>query len=368
MTPGAPVQEQAAASGAADERAASPAIPPKLLLISNASPEQTTGRLFRKLADRLRAESRVELRFRTLPRGVVAKVAALAMAFPGEVAAVARADKLFVHSAFALNLPTILVAKLLGKPVSGFLWDIYPQSMATGQNRGGRLAHALFSALERFAMHRADTIIVPNDDYRLHERLPPLRSVEVVPIWPVDAIQDATASAPSPGKEVRIAWTGQLLATRGVGHAIRQIAAAFPGYTLAFHVFSPDPLPSGLAATIGDVGADLCYHGYVSLGELEERLRQMHFGIVSLDPALPEASFPSKSNRYISSGLPILYSGPPLPGLKAALIDGGVGLSANDGPIDADTIGRFFRAYPENRLAYVAAIEAAQLRLLGGSA
>ena len=252
------------------------------------------------------------------------------------------------HVPAALSLPLLILARLFSKKLVIFQWDVYPVTIAGQAYVTGGVRRTL-QQLERLCLRLADVIVLPSEDFLAAAAA---RNPVIFPLWPQSDLRlEPVRAVPAPDGVFHIAFAGQINELRGLRECATHLRQAVQG-RFVLHLFSSDPFPD-LPQDAGPV--DIQHHGQVSRAELQARLSQMHFGLVSLHPRLDQPGFPSKTYDYLAAGLPVLYFGRPLPGFLRGLQECGVGVDiTRSDRIDlcalyADMIARL----PEGRRDYL---------------
>ncbi|MFJ6131746.1 glycosyltransferase family protein [Janibacter terrae] len=323
----------------------------KLLLLCNGSPAQTTAKLFTALAERTRADGHEPtLVLRAYPQGIMAKIRTL---LTGEWATwrhLVNSSTLIVHTAMSLSLPSIVIAKITGKRVLGFVWDLYPESTRAAGNISNPLALWLYARTEFLGYLLADHLVVPSHDYTaaLPQRFRS-KCIEL-PLW---TSQDfATPKSHNHGDTLNLAFAGQINGLRGLTASVARIIDGVQPSKTRLHVFSKDPTPPDLEKMVQH-GGDLTVenHGFVDPKTLQAMLEDMDAGLVALDSRFTLPAYPSKITTYISAGIPVIYTGPSMPALEVMLRSTGVGISARDG-VDLTQIRQLKDSFSEAQARY----------------
>lgn len=300
------------------------------LLLSTVSPQQTQGRLFQALSDGLRDRGHLpHVVLRTLPRGILPKLRRLVGTELRNVVLVARTDVLVVHSSLALNLLPILAAKMLGRPVLAFVWDILPDAPRAAGLIENRLLLWLYERAERLGYRLVSTIVIPSADYE-----PWLvrsgRAPEIVPLWPADPLLSPDVSGGS-SETLRVGFAGRVNTLRGLESAIDMLIERWMGDRIELNLFGPDDPPEALLDRAAhDDRFDLIAHGFVPTGILQERLSALDVGCVCLAPEVALPAFPSKTMAYLSAGLPVVFCGPKMPAFEEWITSHGFGFVLRD--------------------------------------
>ncbi|MBB1020059.1 glycosyltransferase family 4 protein [Dietzia sp. E1] len=336
----------------------------KVLMQSNGSLGQTTGALFSSLRDRLAKRGvDCELDLRALPPGILPKFPAMANRLFSGAKKVRGIDVLMVHSAVSLSLPEIILAKLMGKTVVSYIWDIYPESTIAAGGLRNPFTRLMYGVTEKIGIGLSDLVLVPSDDYldSLHSSR---HKTWVHPLWPVSSAR-SVESRDSNASPAKIVFAGQINSIRGIGPAIIRLACMYPAVQLQLDVFSKDRLPDDLSAGQALPGNLLVNHkGFRPQKELEVQLPEYDFGLVAISDEFPLPAFPSKALTYMMAGLPIIYSGPHQAALVSTIksLDLGLYLNGDGGlPQGLPYAGSEFE---QGRDEYLRRVSVAEARLV----
>lgn len=227
-----------------------------------------------------------------------------------------RCKLLVVHSSLAKVYFLILFAALLQKKIVAIIWDEYPV-LLNGKRYDDRLIRRVADLLEKVALSHCDSIVVPTSDFFRDQA--PLK-ITVIPFWPI--CQMGAVKHPRQNKEplLKFIFSGQINATRDVESCLAKIRE-MTNIPVIFFLASPGPLSPSLEAC-----NDVVFLGNLSESELRERYLDCDFGLISLARTFRGAGFPSKTFQYVSSGLPCLFYGPPMPSFSDIIEKSGVGL------------------------------------------
>lgn len=283
----------------------------KVLIQSNSSEHQTTGKLCSDLAEELTAEGfEVKLLLRSLPNGIRPKIKRLVRLVLGSRQQLLQYDALIVHSALSLSLIDIIMARFMKKPVIAFVWDLYPESTVQAGTMRNPLVVSLYWVTERIGLRLASFIFVPTIDYLPYlERY--ARKTSTYPLWPGTTIMDPRGVAGEPTNQLRLVFAGQINAIRGIGNAMTQLCDLFPNEKVHLDVFSSDALPDDLCNLAREYpGFTVESRGFVAREVLLNELGGYDFGLVAIDKSFTLPAFPSKITTYMAAGLPFLYFGP----------------------------------------------------------
>lgn len=285
-----------------------PRRPGPVLILGNNPADSSTGRLLAALAAHL--PGKVILDHGTGARGWKRIPAAVIRA--GRLfRVIARARALVVHTSGAVQLPAVLLARILRCPVHLIAWDIYPPRGPCSLPR--RLARCVWALAERLAFRLAHRVYVPSDDYGRPARRNGADRITVAGIWPTGPALPLRPRPP--GDCVRIAYAGSI-------DRYRDPVALLGGHlgdALRLHVFSnASPRPSALADGVA-------WEGWLPERDLIRALARFDYGLVCLDGRHAGPAFPSKALTYLRAGIPVLYGGPPQPAFEACLAGHGVG-------------------------------------------
>lgn len=329
----------------------------RVLLISNGSASAGTARLFADLWGRLsHAGKDAQFIPRDLPRGALPKLFSLICREWPILFSVWSSRVLLIHTSAALNVLPVLMAKLLGRRVVVFGWDVYPDSLPRAGSFGSA-SKWVFRWIERTVLALADEVAVPSEDYEQHFAKV-ARNCRTVPIWATDPWRDWPALPPL-DTTLRVAFAGQVNGARGVSEAIRVLGRLLPdGTHCQLDLFSRDPMP---ASEMSDVGpaVEIKWHGHLGSDELSTALAECHFGLVALRSDFPWPAYPSKLANYVSAGLPVLYHGPSLPALEADIHDFHLGLVLDEAVLVPEALEQVRANFILGREAYRRNVERA---------
>lgn len=299
----------------------------RLLLLCNGTVQHTTGRLFEAMARRLSDNYEVHLELRSFPTGITNKIAPFIATELANCRRLLRYDILMVHSALTLSLITMVWAKLTGRRIVAFVWDFYPVPGPVESLSRIRILKRIYGAIEAFAYKLADVICVPTADYATSEALAGFYNVRVLPLWACDSRQ-SPAPKSRPAERIHVAFAGQVNAIRALEKSAQSITKQHYR-KIVLELFSKDKAPATLAEPKGVTTAfELKCNGFVDPGTLNIMLGTMDYGLVSIDRNFPLPAFPSKILTYLSAGIPILYDGPPMPGIESTLEKYRIGLTS----------------------------------------
>ncbi|MEH6756953.1 MAG: hypothetical protein V7676_05535 [Parasphingorhabdus sp.] len=329
----------------------------RLLLLCNGSKQKTTGRLFTALSGKLSKKYSVEIHLRDFPSGILRKIPILIRTEFVNCIRVLKSDVLILHSALSLSLFTIIFARLTGRKVIAFIWDFYPASSRLMGNIRNPALLFLYGLTEKFAYSCVHILLVPTQDYERYPDIFHRNNVRLFPLWPCDP------TIPIPNKELSttelsIAFAGQINAIRGLTPTV-QFLLNSTTKRIVLHIFSADPIADDLANfSKSHQRLDIIHHGFVKPEILQQKLSQMNFGLVSLDPNFRMPSFPSKIMAYLSAGIAVLYDGPKMPGLERVLSQNNIGLTAEQlTKLSQLQIECFLTEFPQARDRYFASIQ-----------
>ena len=323
-------------------------------LLSNGTPELTTGKLFLALAQDLRRQGKdVDIDFRVLPRGVAPKSRLLLRTELGNMVRGARYNELRLHSPLAISFLPILATRLRGGRVIAYVWDLYPDSARIVGTLKSRPLLFLYSAVEQACLALAQEIVVPSSDYS--PALSKFRGkLRIQPLWPTTTPVSTLRRHPI-GSVLRVGFAGQINAIRDLEAEIDELVEVWTGSGLEVHVFSPSPVPSSLKRR-GEVDPRLTVieRGLLSESQLQLELQRLDVGWVCLSKEFPLPAFPSKSLTYMCAGLPTLYTGPELPGYIEWLEGNNLGFRCSgDVLLSADSLGALTDHFESGRQRYL---------------
>lgn len=330
----------------------------KILLLTNGREGQTTAILFRALARKLSERHSVDLRLRPPPPGVLGLLRRMLLPSRDQIRAVRDCDVLILHTAVAFRLVDGLIARLLGKRILVFYWDVYPDSMSHSDSPRTSLLTTAFGFAERAVLRRADAILIPIEDYRLHPAVAALRKVSVFPMWPTSETVLPPRQRTEGSGATRIAFSGQVNKIRDLDSACQLLCRRFEG-PLELHIYSTDRFePDAATRSLIPGRLSIIHHGFLPEDELAVELNSMDAGLISLAPDFPLPAFPSKLFAYVQAGVPVVYHGPQNRGIKALLAQSGVGFPLADteaGSANEHLIA-IARDYEARRLRFIDAV------------
>jgi hypothetical protein len=331
----------------------------RFLMISNSSSHQTTARLTSVLSDRLRDQGHpTQVRLRALPRGIVPKLRSLLVSELQNVALIRRADVVVVHTPLALSLLTLFSARLLGRSVLSFIWDLHPESNRLIGTMRNPLLLNLFWLLERAGLLLSSRLLISTEDYR-----PFLGALgwkaRVVPIWPCDPVVELSPPEDRDVGTLRIGFAGQINSIRGLAEGIDEVLDSWQGKKVELHLFSGDASPERLVQRASsDPRLRIVEHGFVDPIHLQRHLAELDLGWVCLDSSFRLPAFPSKIMAYLCAGLPVLYTGPALPALSRWLTTHRLGVATSPGgALGQREIADLRRNFEGRRAAYFAEMQ-----------
>ncbi|MBM1689167.1 glycosyltransferase [Sulfitobacter geojensis] len=232
-----------------------------------------------------------------------------------------RSDLLIVHSPLGFSICAMLLAKLLGRPIIAFVWDLYPVRI-NGRRYDGRLRRKMADCIERFALWMSDHLIVQTEDFLSS---PSLARAQVIPFWYVPSDLEPRKPVNFAGQQhLQFAFAGQINETRGLSEALLFIDKILNKRAI-LNIYSRDPFepPDNLKRV------EVRHCGYVTKEILAGSLMQHDVGLISLHPGFEGPAFPSKSLDYLAAGLPVVYFGPPLAHFSLLLETTGCGVTAS---------------------------------------
>ncbi|WP_224199420.1 MULTISPECIES: glycosyltransferase [Pacificimonas] len=294
-----------------------------------------------------------EVRPRGLPSGRVAKLVSALRSEIGNVAALFRHAMVLSHSAAAFSLPTLLAAKLTGRPIILVIWDIYPESLGWASRH--RLLSWCLSKLENAAYALSDLVLVNSEDYLQHVRRKGAGNVRVVPMWTVEEPRPALGQPRRPSDPLRLAWAGQINPLRDLPSTVRQVLDSCRG-EVELHLFTSSDIPPALVQLAQAEGRlTLKERGFLPLEKLYSELGRLDFGLVSIDPRFDMPFFPSKTMSYLLAGIPVLFEGPRTPALDRLFDADGIGLRVDE--VTEERLSALHQAFPERRRRYLERVE-----------
>lgn len=234
--------------------------------------------------------------------------------------ALRRSDALAIHSPLVFSISAILWAKLLRRPITAFVWDLYPVKI-NGRRYSKRMRRLIADFFESLALRFSDDVIVQSSDFLSS---PILANAVVIPFWyePTEPVADAIETT-DVSRPLRFAFAGQINQTRGLCETVVSLDKML-NRRAVLHIYSRDPFvpPTGLR------NLTVSHCGHLSKEQLAQSLAEDDIGLVSLHPGFEGPAFPSKSMDYLAAGLSIAYFGPPLAHYARLLEQTGCGISA----------------------------------------
>jgi hypothetical protein len=311
------------------------------------------------LTNRLKSGYAATLHRRAFPRGLHRKIGAILKFELTNIGRILRADVVVMHTPLSLSLGSIVMARLLGRRVLLVVWDLYPESsVVTGTFRNPLLI-CLYDLTERASLRLAHSVFVPSRDYAAHPKLAGLRDVHFLPIWPIAERQPVRARALHEGEPIRIGFAGQVTVMQNVPAAIGDIAERLSERKIEFHLFGSDTVPAEIAELAERRRGQLRIipRGYLEGDVFQHALAALDAGLVAIDPAFTLPAFPSKTTAYVSSGLPVIFRGPP----NAGMLDIGVASGAVlvvDEHFNASRLDQHIRSFSGAQTRYLAMVDA----------
>lgn len=233
-----------------------------------------------------------------------------------------RAQILLIHTSVLFSLTQVLIAKLTRTKIVVIFWDAYPASfLFFGKHKNTALIK-LYKRLEERILRAADMVLLPSQDYVAHAQSIGLKHCNIFPLWPFLPTQTPITKRKDPTR-LHIGYAGVLNTIRGFPDAVQNLGACYSG-SIVLHVFSAEWLDLGSRELPKNI--EIVEHGYVDQNLLVSELRQLDAGLVCLHPEFGLPAFPSKIISYITSGLPVIYSGPKLTGVCSFLEENKVGI------------------------------------------
>jgi hypothetical protein len=248
------------------------------------------------------------------------RVGSMLMSNIRHIGAVMWAQVVIVHVFALSSVALMMTARLLGRRLVIFQWDIYPTTLA-GRPYMTSFTRRFLNRLENWCVQLAHVIVLPSEDF-----LPWQQSHKTVvfPLWPQTNLRLAPVTRKETPNEVyHIAFAGQINELRGLRECVLHLCEHLVTGQIVLHLFSSDPFDPG---QYDSSKLSIQRHEHLPREDLQTHLQKMHFGLVSLNPALDQPGFPSKTFDYLAVGLPILYFGRPLPGYTDSLEEHKVGL------------------------------------------
>lgn len=286
----------------------------RVLLIYNGPESGTSGRLFTALLSFISQRHACRLRSNKDKGGRVFSRLLFTIFEPlRRIADVWWADTIIVHSNLVLSWDAILFGRLFGKRIVGFVWDLYPSTIA-GQPIKSNSLHNLIGFADRLLQRILTISVLPSCDF---DEFIKAREIVHMPLWFKD---DSFAPQRRMSRDhpagLNICFAGQINLIRGLEQFI-SFAQAHSQTKLILHIFSDRK-----AQQLEELGGDkvrIQYHEKCSPEDLLEELKAMDFGLVSLHPKFDQVGFPSKTFDYVQAGLPLIYFGRSMPAYEALL-------------------------------------------------
>jgi len=233
-----------------------------------------------------------------------------------------RAQTLLIHTSVVFSLTQVLIAKLTGTKVVIIFWDIYPRSALFFGKHKNTVLVRLYQNLEERILQAADLVLLPSQDYVAHAQSIGLEQYEIFPLWPFLPKRAPITKRKDPTR-LHIGYAGMLNDIRGIPDAVQMLGACYSG-DITLHIFSPERLKLGAQKVPDNI--EIAEHGYVDQNLLVTELMQLDAGLVCLHPQFDLPAFPSKIISYITSGLPVIYSGPKSTAIREYLEKNKVGI------------------------------------------
>lgn len=324
----------------------------RVLIICHSSETGTFFNLLSTLKDALAVNNSVELLFQKDVGGN--RIVRLARLIAREVKRIPKllwCDTIVFHSVVWMQFPSIILSYLLLRRIVVIHWDVYP--ITIDGKPLSRSSRKLYERLERFLVRISTRIVIPSEDFVTFVQH---HDLSIMPLWPsVPLGRVSGREVPAEGQPIRLAFVGQAGLTRGLPQAVarlgRETSASFE-----LHIFSPKPPEAGLSDIVPNLR--VVPRGYLGRSELLAALDEMDFGLISLHPGMGQPGFPSKTFDYVAAGLPVIYTGRPLPAFAALLERTGVGFALGEAAVDwPTTLQKTKSSMPEAVRAFAAETE-----------
>jgi len=130
-------------------------------------------------------------------------------------------DVVVVSSPLLRVFPIVVMARLFSKKVVGIVWDVYPVKIG-GSRFNPSLLRVIGDYFENIALSFLNAKFIPTKDFALDDRL---KEAIVLRFWPQFAIVNTGAVCRFQNPSIRIAYCGQINATRGLDAAYSRRAS-----------------------------------------------------------------------------------------------------------------------------------------------
>lgn len=225
------------------------------------------------------------------------------------------ARRLFVGAdvVMAATTPPVLVAacasRMARRHGARFIYhkqDIYPEVLSDRRQRS--LLMRVLARIDAMTERRSSAVVVLSEDMaetvsRRHPSPVPISIINNFDPWPSAAECPAHASS---DVGITVAFAGNIGRFQGLDAVMALVREIDADDGIGFHFFGDgdrsDEIES-LAATCGHV----TFHGYRAPEEVAAFVRSTaDLGVVSVDPGVLRAAYPSKTMTYLRNGCPLL--------------------------------------------------------------
>jgi glycosyltransferase involved in cell wall biosynthesis len=258
----------------------------------------------------------------------------------------------------AATTPPLLIARLVStiarRRRARFVYhkqDIYPEVVtAPGIMRDGRRAR-LLRALDARTERRSDVVVVLSDDMArtVEGRGTDAGAIEVInnfDPWELDTddendtAQSRQRRAPGP---LRLVFAGNLGRFQNLPTLMAALTDLGPDADVEMDFFGKGPLADELRADAAAARLDAVrFHGFRPPEEVARFVReQADLAVVSLEPGVVYAAYPSKTMTYLRQGCPVLALVEADSALARDLVDAGAGVQAD--PADPHAVADVLR-------------------------
>ena len=249
-----------------------------------------------------------------------------------------------VDVVMAATTPPILVslasmagARLIGARYVYHMQDIYPEVITDGSQSG---VSKLLRRIDSVTTGSADRVVVLSEDmaHTVRSRPGAEPKVAIINNFLPDASHADTYDSPTAGRtrfapsdSLQVVFAGNLGRFQGLEQVVE-----------AFHVLAREDIPchlvllgSGVAedslrSAAGDLlDVSVFMPGRVSQGEAEAIVAASDLALVTLQPGLIRAAYPSKTMTYLAVGTPVLAAVEPDSELATMLRDENIGASCD---------------------------------------
>ena len=337
----------------------------KVNILHNTNGAISTAYLLNALVDAIGDSAKCSLHHHDIKPGVWSKIKHFLVPDFSIWRDTARAQVLFIHTTVIFSLTQIIIAKLMRTKIVVIFWDAYPESFVSLGGWKNSVALRVYALLERRILRAADTVLLPSEDYTEHAQKIGLKNYIIMPLWPFSPIASPITVRKDPNA-LHIGFAGALNPIRGFADAIQSLGAAHAG-KIVLHLYSSSKLETDARGLPKNI--EIVEHGFVEQSLLVTELRQLDAGLVCLNPSFDLPAFPSKIVSYVSSGIPVIYSGPQSTGISSFLEKHRVGVclsSSMPGDLENQLLSMKsdFTENQVNALSYLALTEGKLAQIL----